>query len=245
MRISRTIEELIFKIQIYDIPFLPIEKPLTFLDIKDAVQTSEDILYHLRDEEYISYKNFQYAKAVKEFGISSNSDISNENFMLVPDALLWVHQFRSNFLSRFSNYTMTVCGLDKMLKKTYIEFLEALKKTDYKNLVPNEENKNSLLEKRQTEIIHYTRLRNKVFAHTSYADPRKDSQELQSASLAFYSGRGLRYAEDHVYIQMEYPLIETNEKIEIRIFKDFGNVIVPHYNKWSNMFTDILMQLPT
>ncbi|MBD2694179.1 hypothetical protein [Anabaena catenula] len=243
MRISRTIDELVFKVQIYNIPLLPIEQPLTFLDLKDAIQTSEDILYHLHVEEYTSYQDFKYKEAIKEFGISSDGVINYENLTLVPDALLWVHQFRSTFLSRFSTYTMTICGLDKMLEKTYIKFLEALKNTQYNNLIPNEPEES--LNKRLKEIKHYTKLRNKVFAHTSYAIPQNDSEELQSASLAFYSGRSMRYAEDHVYMQIGFPLIKTNDQIELRIFKDFSDTIIPHYNEWATMFTEILVKLPT
>ncbi|MBG1241027.1 hypothetical protein [Nostoc sp. NZL] len=244
MSISRTVDDLVYQVQIYNIPLLPIQQPLTFLELKDAIQTSVDILYHLHEEEYRSYKDFQYAEAVKEFGISSEGVLSDKNLMLVPDALRWINQFRSNFLSRFSTYTITICGLDRMLEKTYKEFLQALKNTRYNSLVPNQEQQKQSLDKRKEEIKYYTLLRNKVFAHTSFAAPQGDLEDLQSASLAFYSGSGMRYAEDHVYMQIDYPFVKGNIQVELRIFKDFSNLIILHYNEWAKMFTEIFVQLP-
>lgn len=255
MRIVSVIDELVHKVQIYNIPLLPIQsnQSLTVFNLQDAVQTAVDILYHLRDEEYTCYQIFQYTEAIQKYGISEDGAVSQENLEVVPNALLWKQQFRANFLSRFSTYTMTVCGLDKMLEMTYKQFIEALLNTDYKDVaqiksfLEDEEGKEKalqkLLEPRRSEISHYKKLRDKVFAHTSYADPRKDTKELQSASLAFYSGFFMKYAKDQVYIQINSPLLETNDQINLNIFKDYIETIIPHYDYWSMMFVDILDQL--
>ena len=257
MRIFSAIDELVAQVQIYNIPLLPIRpnQPLTIFNLQDAVQTAVNILYHLRDEECEVYQNFQYAEAIQEYGISEDGTISQENLEVVPNALLWKQQFRASFLSRLSTYTMTVCSLDKMLEMTYKKFIEALLNTNYKDIEPikslpidkkaKEKVLQNLLEPRRNEISHYKKLRDKVFAHTSYADPRNDAEGLQSASLAFYSGFFMKYAKDHVYIQIDSPLLETNDQINLNIFNDYFETITPHYDHWSMMFVDILDQLST
>lgn len=257
MRIVAVIDELVFQVQRYDIPLLPIQpnQPLDIFNLQDAVRTAVDILYHLRDEEYESYKSFQYAKVIKEYGIYVDGALGQENLEVVPDALLWRQQFRSSFLSRLSTYTMTICSLDKMLEMTYRKLMEALSNTRYKDITPiktlpkeekaRKEKLQQLLEPRRNEILHYKKLRDKVFAHTSYADPRNDTEDLQSASLAFYSGLFMRYAKDHVYVQIGHPLTEIDDRRDLSIFKDYFETMIPHYDNWSIMFIEILNQLST
>lgn len=249
MEIISAVNKLVEKVQIYNIPPLPVqsEELSTIFNLQDAVETAIDIIAHLRDEEYISYQIFNYSEAMQAYGISLDGSINPENPEVVPDALLWKQQFRSSFLSRLSTYIITICGLDGILSRAYEDFLEALKVTKYSSLIPSENSIEEMIKKRSEEINCYSKLRNKVFAHTSYSQPKYgrkiDSEELQSISLGFYSGASMRYATDHVYITIEPPLIEGNAQIKLSIFGDYFTTIMPHYESWSSMFTEILDKL--
>jgi hypothetical protein len=255
MEIFLVIDDLVSKAQMYNIPLLPLlpeqpDQPLTIFNLQDAVQTAVDILYHLRDEEDESYQAFNYKESIEIYGISLDGHINPMNSEDLPDALLWKQRFRSDFLSRLSTYVMTVCNLDGILKMTYTKFLEALKfkvgeaLKDKALILPTDDRKEELIKQREEEIKCYRQLRNKVFAHTSYEAPRKDSEKLQLTSLEFYSGASMRFASDHVYIQIKPLLSGDNEQIELGIFGDYFKTVLLHYDEWAAMFVEILEQLP-
>ncbi|NJO52441.1 MAG: hypothetical protein HC840_27000 [Leptolyngbyaceae cyanobacterium RM2_2_4] len=234
MEIFLVIDDLVSKAQMYNIPLLPLlpeqpDQPLTIFNLQDAVQTAVNILYHLRDEEEESYQAFNYKESIEIYGISLDGEINPVNSENLPGASSWRQSFRSDFLSRLSTYVMTVCNLDGILEKTYDKLLKALRekaseelKDKSFTLSPEDMKKiGKRKEERKEEIKYYSRLRNKVFAHTSYADPLKDPENLQLTSLEFYSGASMRFASDHVYIQIKPLLSGDNEQIELSIFGDY------------------------
>lgn len=187
-----------------------------------AVATGTKVLYYLYDEDS---RDEMY------------SGISPPAFYLPRDA-------RVRFLARMTAYIVTVCTLDGILRRSYRAFVKALKEMGYTSQVPGDDG-TALLDDRGKEIEPYQFYRNKVFAHTSYADPMRDSKSLQYSSIDYYSMGFTVRPSNYLALGGGSLIIDKEEEgppeLEIR----GGHInIREHYSEWERMFTDIIETIP-
>lgn len=155
----------------------------------------------------------------------------------------WFQQLKVRFLTRASGYVITVCSLDGILTQSYRNFVSHLRNLGYKAITPADKGA-ALIASRRGEISDYEFYRHKVFAHTSFADPRKDSASLQHSSLMFYSGNLLFVKEDHLSLGGGSVIVDGIEEEVPEVSIVGGHeTITDHYMKWETMFTDILDRL--
>lgn len=149
----------------------------------------------------------------------------------------------SRFLSRMTVFVVTVCSVDSILKKGCEQFVNNLGLSEIVN------KQEYLL--RESEIMKWSKMRNKVFAHSSFAQPKYrngvDSRSLQLTSLHFLGGNLLGGSENNYYIGGSYSKYEdedVDQSIDASLEKcgivnDY-NSIVDHYIEWDKMFKTVL-----
>ncbi len=162
-----------------------------------------------------------------------------------PSDIHWFGELKVRFLARATAYVITVCSLDGILVRSYCHFLDCLKNIGYGPLIPNDGG-SSIMSKRKTEISGYSFYRNKVFAHTSFAAPRKDSASLQHSSLLYYSGILSSIRGGYLSLGGGSVIVGGREEDipEVSIVGKYPE-IVDHYAAWEAMFTDILNKIPS
>lgn len=201
--------------------------PVTFPIGKNAVSWNLRVLRHLHDEEAATYQGL---------------DLSAEGL----GELLWKdHEngqpVKCGVFVRHMAYVMTVCGLDGILSMSFGHFLKALSLGGVRGHFPSKADVSRSLGDRRKEIADPLLLRNKVFAHTSYAHPQADSRTLQYTSL-FYSGMNLISLGKQCLGVGGGQVIVDKGEIQIPSFKivESHPTIEAHYREWEKMFTQVV-----
>jgi hypothetical protein len=195
----------------------------------EAIEGGSRILNHLYSEEVNDYTMSRY----------SERRPPSPRFEFE-----WFQALEVRFLSRVTAYVVVVCSLDGILIQSYKHFLARLPSLRYATLAPSDQG-SELLSARKAEIKDYYFYRNKVFAHTSFADPRDDSPALQHSSLLYYAGNLLYRKEEHLSLGGGSVIVDGKEE-EVPQVSIVGGYqeIIDHYLKWETMFIDVLDKVP-
>jgi len=202
--------------------------PITFPVGLSAILGGIRVLDYLYAEEKGDYKQSEYPK------IRLPADIS---------AFEAFQSLKTRFMSRITSYIITVCTIDGILRQSYTHFIKCLRQVEYISVVPSDDGVAQLRQRRE-EIKDYLFYRHKVFAHTAFDSPRKDSRSLQYSSLYYFSGN-LFYVKDEYFALGGGSVIVDKEETppELSIVKGHSN-LREHYSLWEHMFTDILKKIP-
>lgn len=100
-------------------------------------------------------------------------------------------RYRSREIWRIGSYVVFVCALEGILRRSYPHLTSTLARINLASARAVEQRDSARLKDREKEMESFNLLRNKVFAHTSFADPRRDSFSLQMTSLWNFSGRAM------------------------------------------------------
>ena len=208
---------------------IPISFPVGF----GAVKVGTEVLDYLYQEELTDYQRSGYGRMV-----SFLTGGGSRAF----DYGAW-QALRIRFLSRMISCVSAVCTIDGVLRTSYRAFIKSLIEMGFKGLVPCDNGK-SLVAQRDDEIKRYRFYRNKVVAHTSYADPRGDSASLQHSSLAYFSLTVGCVKKTYLALGGGALLIDGEvDAPELSIVGD-RTQLVQHYLEWDRMFTGILRSIP-
>lgn len=209
----------------------------SFVNGMGAACIGTEILEQLYNDEQKDYldsgycQNWAISESIKDW----------ENF----------RKLRIRFLSRVTSYVTTVCNVDGIILVLYTDLLSILKEIGGEELITDSEQTEKVICARKQEINAYRFYRNKVFAHTSYADPRKDSKSMQSTSLAYYSGSILSLGmEDCKHLSLGGGAIvaigaeqgDPPDFPNLSIVGDYEK-IVNHYTSWTRMFMEIFEKI--
>lgn len=203
--------------------------PATFPTGLAAVINGMEVIEFLYLQEKQDYKDSQYFR------------------LRLPTAVKDVEAFQSlktRFMSRITSYIVTVCTIDGILRRSYVHFIKCLNEIGYSTIIPDD-NGESLLHQRKEEIKDYSFYRNKVFAHTAFADPvTADSYSLQYSSLYYFSGNLIYMKDDCLALGGGCVIIDEEERPpQLSIVYGYPH-LCHHYLLWEHMFTDILKCIP-
>ena len=155
-----------------------------------------------------------------------------------------VRSFITRELWRIGSFIIFALNLVGILKREYARIKEIHVNLGLSSL----EFHQKLLEKREKEIEIYLLYRNKIFAHTAFACPKKrpkkemDNEAMKWTSLILYFGGLLGYNKHGVTLgqgcmiiegkrpQKEFPKLSFNQMID-----DFKN----HFERWYEMLKKI------
>jgi hypothetical protein len=188
------------------------------------------MLDHLYQQEVDDYTSSDYA----------SKRPSSDKFDFV-----WWSRLNIRFLCRVTALLNTIYSLEGVLRQSYKHFLECLK-PEYADRLPPNGGKCGL-SARSREVKDYFFYRNKVFAHTSFADPRNDSKTMQYSSLAWYTGAILSL-KDHFLALGGGAVIVDGQDVgrhppEVCIVGGH-TALTSHYANWEAMFINILGEIP-
>lgn len=218
-------------------------------------------------------------EAVKRFGISAFND-TQKGIFTIPDGhaliaadqihrmLPWIESefqedcannpdilqagaegqrdFLVRNISRTLSYVNQTCLLEGILKRSYELMIASLQVIDA-TVVPD----TTKLQQREAEIEEIKRFRNKVAAHTAFADPRPDdnpAQELTSLlSLVSTAHDGpsntLRLGAVAIHVGGDAPQHKPEASIN-----EMHPIVMEHFRQWIIMFeevsTPVRAQLP-
>ncbi len=213
---------------------------ITFLDNNKKILLSipehrTTILSSLDMLDYLFNLEFQ------EMECYSSELRNGENDRLIPGFMVRI-SFLCNFL------VMMNSTLEKQYKRTS-DFLQ--KEFNFKHKIPKE----LQIDRRWKEISKFKIWRDKVFAHTSYSNPKspnyeKDSLDktdnftLQMNSVFLGFGNSLRYGENSFFIPgavISYPeLQETIDDLpEINVFDSYEEILY-HMKCWVDLNKDLI-----
>ena len=139
-------------------------------------------------------------------------------------------QRRTRFLARMTSFVVIFCTIDQVLKKEL----------------------GGCRPKNSDVFERWKTLRDKIFAHTSYGDPRKDSASLQLTSLAYLSGQLFNGSSNRYTIgggsyqkslnDTVVGVIDAANLPECGIVKDY-EAIMKYFEEWeTNIETDGFFQ---
>lgn len=97
-------------------------------------------------------------------------------------------RYRTREMWRIGSYVVFACTLEGIIRRLYLHVTSVLERVDPTSAQAVELRDAIWLKERDAEIAPFNLLRNKVFAHTSFGDPRKDSHPLQITSLWQFAG---------------------------------------------------------
>lgn len=97
-------------------------------------------------------------------------------------------RFKAREVWRIGSYVMFWCTLEQVVKHEYRQILGLLQRIAPGAKVALEGSSITELEDRDAEMRPIRELRNKIFAHTAYAEPRGDDLATQFTSLVHFSG---------------------------------------------------------
>ena len=159
---------------------MPMSFPLGMAGIVRAAA----ILDYLHQSERDDYESVNYTPAIAP---------TNDHDRVARSQLV------TRFLARSTSYVMTVCNLDGILKRSYKEFWNTESELAFLHYLPTDRGEKEF-HQRALEISAYRQYRDKVFAHTSFAQPKwrgkTDTKSLQYSSMLFYSGQLLATNSD-------------------------------------------------
>ena len=152
---------------------------------------------------------------------------------------------RVRFISRMTSYIILVCTIDGILMRSYKHLIRCLTEMGCADTLPGDAGK-ALLRQRSAEIKDHRYYRDKVFAHTAFASPRKDSRSLQYSSLAYLTGTIFYMKKDYLALGGGAIIVDSESvegPPELSIVKRHG-ALEEHYTHWERMFVDILEGIP-
>ena len=95
-------------------------------------------------------------------------------------------RLKIRFLSRATSYIITACNIEGIFGRSYLLFKQILRDEKLHFELKKIDNEYIKLKKSHLADIYF--YRNKVLAHASFGDPRKDHATLQFNSLTYFSG---------------------------------------------------------
>ena len=212
---------------------MPMSFPLGMAGIVRAAA----ILDYLHQSERDDYESVNYTPAIAP---------TNDHDRVARSQLV------TRFLARSTSYVMTVCNLDGILKRSYKEFWNSVSELGFLHYLPTDRGEKEF-HQRALEISAYRQYRDKVFAHTSFAQPKwrgkTDTKSLQYSSMLFYSGQLLATNSDGGTSHFEltgggYAIDDHPPNFpRLSILGDRQNLL-SHYSAWESMFLIVLRKIP-
>jgi hypothetical protein len=169
-----------------------------------------------------------------------------EEDRIYPEKFDWFddNDLRMDFQINVLAYVLLVCELERIVSKDYKDTCKKLELMGFSAF-----DDTLRIEKRRVEIKKFKLWRDKVFAHTSYTNPRdkkvrkEDNISTQLTSLHFLLGGVLSFSEEG-YFQLGGYAINAGEDefIPFPIIDIRGDHqgIIDHYNAWEEMFVEIV-----
>ena len=159
----------------------------------------------------------------------------------IADDILW-----TGFQVRMTAYISIICSLDRIIEKNYKIFLDQIKSIKFDEILPKEKITKNNIEKRKNEIESFRFWRNKVFAHTAFAQPEGDNFSTQATSLAYFGGTIKCGYKDGFFEIGGCGICVGGNNPEIfpivSIMRDHKK-IRKHFEEWENIFLDVLLKL--
>jgi len=201
----------------------------------DAMSRYARILDYLYSEEVKDYEETHFERA------HMRSPDFDEFYSTRPE----FDDLRTRFLARITSYVITACNLDGVLKTSYRKMLSDLGDLGYQDRLPSDKGA-VLMQERRAEIRSYSVIRNKIFAHTSFADPKGDSESMQFTALRFASGMMITYTMTCLSVGGASSPVSDKDKIDLPSVSVVGGhpAMIQHCKQWENMFVSILDQIP-
>ncbi len=144
--------------------------------------------------------------------------------------------------SRILCYVNHIYCLDGIINKLYQHMINRLQCRISNRILLNEDE----LRRRKEEIKDIRTFRNKVSAHTSYADSRNDNISLQLTSLMAIKSHGFQGGNwDSFRLGVVSEIAggqPPNIKIPIICLKEIRPKMEEHYKNWTSMFVEKLQE---
>lgn len=219
----KLIKMLINKLSQYEIEIKP---PINFPIGVPSMKYGLAILHYLNDE------------------IRKLFDDIDDIFELIRTDYRKFVDLKIKFFALSSSYIIHVGIIEGIFKMSYEKMLCELNEIDIGVSVSKD--KVGLIN-RNNEIELYSYYRNKIFAHTSFANPKyhnkKDSISLQYTSLLYYAGNFVQLEGDHLALGGGSFIVDKEEIIPTLDIIENHNSLVLHFNNWENMFLSILEKI--
>jgi hypothetical protein len=155
-----------------------------------------------------------------------------------PQQINIFYDLNNKFVALASAYIIHVCTIDRIIKRSYLDMKRDLQRIGYDSIISDDALE---MQKREKEIENFRWYRNKVFAHTSFSRPEKDSETLQHSSLMYYGGNFFMMKKTHLALGGGIVIIDKQEEIPptIDIIEEHENTL-RHFTAWEEMFVNIL-----
>lgn len=184
---------------------------------------------------------------LNEFEHAHVDDLSEYAGILPPGG--WPPQDRRRFrrykareVGRVGSYVVFSCTLEGVIVRKYRELLSSLRRFSEGGHQAVESMHAGAVEQRHEEMVDSRTLRNKVFAHTSFADPRDDSVSLQVTSLAHFSGSMPCFTGGRLRVGGASVHIENEDPVELPMvgMDDLASKMATHVESWFGMYRDVM-----
>lgn len=188
---------------------------------------------------------------LNEIERSHVSDL-NENPDLLPAAGAWppadLDRFRSykaREVWRIGSYIVFACTLDGVIRRTYehlVSMLQFFSEAAFRDL---ESRHRGARDARREGLRDVRRLRNKVFAHTSFADPRGDSRSMQATSLKHFAGSIPVFSDGQMLVGGSSVQIRGDNTASLPMVgvSDLASKMGTHVDAWHGMCLDAMHAL--
>ena len=146
-------------------------------------------------------------------------------------------KLRLRVLARASSYIITACNIDGNFKRSYGFFLRALSESGI--TIPTQNVQNGIVSSQKSKLKNLFFYRNKVIAHTSFSDPRRDSVELQMNSDLYYSGQIMHLEQHYMGLGTGGFIVESPEEeaLGFSLVEDHADVVTS-FDDWANIFLE-------
>lgn len=167
---------------------------------------------------------------------------SNKDSIKVEDKVI-------GFSVRINAYVNILYNLENITMTSYEIFKKCIEKLNLEE-TPFKKNGNELLSERKKEVKDFVWWRNKVFAHSAFSHPKfkggQDNISTQLTSLDYFSGGCLCYGKKSFKIGgavINAVGLEESKNFPVIDIAENHSKIMEHFEKWENMFMEILMEL--
>lgn len=192
-----------------------------------AMSTGLKMLNHLYREDSENHRRYAYNQNIHKMDYSNLAEL------------------KILFLINITSYTIITCNLEKIIERSYKEFIRVLELAKYKNYHLDKNEMNG----RKKEIQDFQFYRNKIFAHTSFGSPKFrgkiDSKSLQLTSIDYFAGNLSMHKKNCLALGGGSFILngEVKQNMPIISIVDDHKKIVAHFQKWEFMFTKILKKI--
>lgn len=95
------------------------------------------------------------------------------------------------------------------------------------------------------EVADITLVRHKVFAHTSFAMPRRDNPSTQLTSLLYFTGNGTHLHADGLELGRMFVSVNGEPPLRLPGFRmsTLTASVAAHLNGWHGMYSDLSLAL--